>query len=216
MMYHHHLVGRSNHHRRRAPAVRIAYSTANILVLLWFTMSVPKKNVPFSLIPFASQNDDISITGTVLRTSQQLVANYQVHGRIKWPAISLTPSRKDNLWKTTCLEFFLSTPQNPKEYWEINLSPSRDWNVYHFDDYRSGMKREEKVSPIAIVVNPEQKTIQATLDLTALGIVGDAPLDMSVAAVIEVQSSSNQSFWALAHTGKEADFHRRDSFILRI
>jgi hypothetical protein len=76
--------------------------------------------------------------------------------------------------------------------------------------------RDEKVESIDIVVNPETKTLQATLDLTALGIVvAGAPLDMSIAAVMEDQSS-HQSFWALTHTGKEADFHRRDSFILRI
>eukprot|EP00545_Synedropsis_sp_CCMP1620_P010204 CAMPEP_0119022436 /NCGR_PEP_ID=MMETSP1176-20130426/28012_1 /TAXON_ID=265551 /ORGANISM="Synedropsis recta cf, Strain CCMP1620" /LENGTH=185 /DNA_ID=CAMNT_0006977297 /DNA_START=120 /DNA_END=677 /DNA_ORIENTATION=+ len=180
-----------------------------------------ESTIPFSLVPFGAPNDDIFITGTVVRRRKSLlVVDYQVHDpQIKWPTISLQPSRKDNLWKTTCLEFFLSNPNNSKEYWEINLSPTRDWNVYHFDDYRSGMKRELRVtSGVEINVDPDTKKhkLTATLDLSELELLATQPLDMSVTAVIENLKDDSQTFWALTHTGDEADFHRRDSFILKI
>jgi hypothetical protein len=45
--------------------------------------------------------------------------------------------------------------------------------------------------------------------------VADLPLEVSLTAVIE-QVGEGVSYWALAHTGAEPDFHRRDSFWLRL
>jgi hypothetical protein len=44
------------------------------------------------------------------------------------------------------------------------------------------------------------------------GVAG-LPLEISLTAVIE-QVGQGVSYWALAHTGAEPDFHRRDSFRL--
>jgi hypothetical protein len=41
------------------------------------------------------------------------------------------------------------------------------------------------------------------------------PLEISLTAVIE-QVGQGASYWALAHTGAEPDFHRRDSFWMRL
>jgi hypothetical protein len=41
------------------------------------------------------------------------------------------------------------------------------------------------------------------------------PLEISLTAVID-QVGQGVSYWALAHTGAEPDFHRRDSFGLRL
>jgi hypothetical protein len=46
------------------------------------------------------------------------------------------------------------------------------------------------------------------------GVAG-LPLEVSLTAVIE-QVVQGVSYWALAHTGAEPDFHRRDSFRLRL
>ena len=45
--------------------------------------------------------------------------------------------------------------------------------------------------------------------------VSGLPLEISLTAVIE-QVGQWVSYWALAHTGAEPDFHRRDSFGLRL
>lgn len=188
-------------------------------------------SIPFSLIPFGTNNNSstasnpaITITGTVLRTATTIEVEYHVgvnpQDVIAWPtATSLQPPRrKDGLWKTTCLEFFLSPPApNSKKYWEINASPSRDWQVYHFDDYREGMAEERRVTAVDIDIldSGTTKRVRAVMDLSELG-GGVGPLDMSVTAVIEKKEDGSQTFWALTHTGEEADFHRRDSFILKV
>ena len=46
------------------------------------------------------------------------------------------------------------------------------------------------------------------------GVAG-LPLEVSLTAVTD-QVGQGASYWALAHTGAEPDFHRRDSFGLRL
>jgi hypothetical protein len=45
--------------------------------------------------------------------------------------------------------------------------------------------------------------------------VAGLPLEISLTVVID-QVGQGASYWALAHTGAEPDFHRRDSFGLRL
>jgi hypothetical protein len=100
----------------------------------------------FSLIPFSETNvPDISIQGKIHRQNNVLAIHYMVRGNIEdilLPSPSINPTRKEELWTTTCLEFFLAVKDSP-EYWEFNFSPSGDWNIYHIDTYRRNGFREE-------------------------------------------------------------------------
>ena len=85
--------------------------------------------LPFLLIPFLDANvPDITIKGKILRQNNLLTIHYALTGKIEdifLPSLSVNPTRKDDLWKTTCLEFFLAVKNLP-QYWEFNISPSRD------------------------------------------------------------------------------------------
>ncbi len=100
----------------------------------------------FELTPFPSnKTPHITIAGTAKRTDNQLTMQYKINGEIEeiiFPASSTSPSRKDDLWKATCFEFFIAIPNQP-QYWEFNMSPSGDWNVYKMDAYRQVNMREE-------------------------------------------------------------------------
>ena len=102
------------------------------------------KDRMFSLQPFRKDNfsSDLKIAGKVSRISDRLSICYELWGKLSAiviPDIADTPTRKNNLWKSTCFEFFLAV-RDMLPYWEFNLSASGDWNVYHFQDYRAGMK----------------------------------------------------------------------------
>ena len=56
--------------------------------------------------------------------------------------------------------------------------------------------------------------LMVTLDLGALPLAG-RPLELAVTAVVELRDGEIL-YWALTHPGAEADFHRRDGFLLRI
>ena len=79
----------------------------------------------FALQPFSSNNliFALQITGNITRAANNLNLNYELTGdlsQIEIPSIADKPTRKNELWQTTCLEFFLGI-KNSTQYWEFNI-----------------------------------------------------------------------------------------------
>jgi hypothetical protein len=169
------------------------------------------------LIPYpVSESPEIQITGEMDRTENRLSVRYAIHGEVDdilLPAPAV-PARKDNLWKATCFEFFLAIPGLP-EYWEFNMSPSGGWNVYHMDAYRGIGFREEAAFPqLPFEFQKDDGCLlDISIDLTPI-IRLEQSLQIGITAVIQTKNGS-ETFWALAHPGKQANFHLRESFILQ-
>ncbi|HEX2994482.1 MAG TPA: hypothetical protein VHP14_06650, partial [Anaerolineales bacterium] len=128
----------------------------------------------FSLIPFPAPNiPAITLTGTVARQSNVLALHYSLAGNVGsifLPPTSACPNRKDELWKTTCFEFFLAVKDQPR-YWEFNLSPSGDWNIYHMDAYyRIGFREEVSTQQLQFKTrkNADVFTLNAVINLKSL------------------------------------------------
>ena len=136
------------------------------------------------------------------------------------PALSPEPIRRDGLWESTCFEAFLGQ-QGAPNYWEINLAPNGDWNLYALSDYRTGLKPETRVNRLPFsqsrrLKTPDDPSTLERLDLELIldlsdWIGAEVPLELSATAVLE-HRNLGCSYWAWHHTGSEADFHRRDSF----
>ncbi|HEX6035474.1 MAG TPA: DOMON-like domain-containing protein [Anaerolineales bacterium] len=174
----------------------------------------------FSLIPFpASHIPAISLTGELSLENTTLTLHYSLDGdleEISLPPASSIPSRKDELWKSTCFEFFLAIKDQP-DYWEFNMSPSGDWNVYRMDAYRRiGFREERAITqlPIEYKKEPERFVLNVSVDLSPL-IHLRPELQMAITAIIQTKDGK-ETYWALAHPGTQPDFHRRESFILRL
>jgi hypothetical protein len=172
----------------------------------------------FLLQPFSAlkQSADLEIQGAIARQHNHLTLTYQLRGNLADVVIrppSENPSRQHNLWEETCFEFFLGMPDSLR-YWEFNLSPAGHWNVYHFTDYRQGMEEETAWNslPFRVQTEPDSLSLTLTLDLGAIAIA-DHPLDVAITTVLQ-HREGQRTYWALIHPGSEADFHRRDSFIL--
>lgn len=169
----------------------------------------------FSLQPFGDPHPDITITGTLEREGNQLAIAYTVSGHLDQVIIPppSSPTRQFDLWDATCLEFFLGQPRQPN-YWEFNLSPAGDWNIFHLEAYRQGLQEVEGINELPFQIHRQQTSLSLSLtfDLNQIR-VSSSTLDVGICAVIQ---SPNQplTYWALCHPGSEADFHRRDSFIL--
>jgi hypothetical protein len=172
----------------------------------------------FSLQPFSKgPSSDLEIIGTVARRANVLTISYSLLGDLTDVVIAppATPTRQSQLWEATCFEFFLGT-KNDKQYWEFNLSPAGHWNIYCFDTYRQGMKEETAFPtlPFSVQTEPDALSIALKLNLGAVFAASQA-LEMAIAVVVK-HSSGDTSYWALKHPGKEADFHLRDSFTLKL
>jgi hypothetical protein len=172
----------------------------------------------FSLLPFPAPNiPDVTITGNISYQNNLLVLHYTLAGDIEavfLPTSSTHPHRKDELWKSTCFELFLAIKSQPP-YWEFNLSPSGDWNVYRMDAYRRvGFREEASMQWLPFEVRREEGvlTLRTIVDLKPI-LLESRPLEVGVAAVIQTKDGK-ETYWALAHPAPNPDFHRRESFIL--
>lgn len=186
----------------------------------------------FSLLPFGARADSlagIAIGGWLERRGKALALEFQLscaaeerENAILWPAAGGRPQRRDGLWQHTCLEWFLAHPHG-EAYWEFNLCPNGDWNVYALDGYRRGLRPDPHYSdlPVECSGNGRISRFRATAALPAAVLPATlisaqpAELELAVTAILE-QRSGAISYWALHHGGAEADFHRRDGFRLRI
>ena len=158
------------------------------------------------------------ITGHIARRAHQLAIRYDLHGplaELVIPAPADLPSRQPGLWEATCFEFFLGIKDSPR-YWEFNLSPAGPWNVYRFDGYRHGMAEETAFTSLSFSVRRRSDSLRLALELEVGGIVSvDRPLAVGIAAVIKL-AGGGLTYWALTHPGPQADFHRRDSFLVEL
>jgi len=170
---------------------------------------------PFEPLPPLT---DLTIRGQISRRAGRLEIRYDLQGSLETVLIAAPaerPSRLDELWQSTCFELFLACPgQEP--YWEFNLSPAGHWNVYRLDGYRRGLTAEPAYQQLDLQVAQDHRELRLVLaaDLPP-GLAADQPLQAAITAVIQ-QRSGLVSYWALSHGGPEADFHRRDGFLLSL
>jgi hypothetical protein len=172
----------------------------------------------FELSPFTPVPLNLRITGAIDRTDHQLSISYELAGdlsRILIPTITTIPSRRFELWEATCLEFFLA-PVGEDYYWEFNLSPSGDWNVFRLDNYRQGLENEQAVVdlPLTIKQLPALLTLELQFDLRTI-VPENQVLEMAITTVIQDQPG-DYSYWSLQHTAAAADFHHRPDFVMKI
>jgi hypothetical protein len=132
---------------------------------------------------------------------------------ILWPDFALDPERKDELWKSTCFEFFAKTSIGTS-YWELNLSPSGNWNHYHFDDNRKGMK---PFAGSSCQINSQKtKTEYLISGQFILPKSSDTIEKWGVSAVLSSKNKKENEYWSLAHPGPVPDFHNQAGWLERM
>ena len=178
------------------------------------------KQSDFSLIEFPSavSNPGLKIAGSISRQLNQLNINYVLSGDLSAvviPPLAIIPSRQYNLWSHTCFELFLGLKDSTK-YWEFNLSPTRDWNVFCFPDYRQHIAEEIAFSSLPFTAFRQTDSWQLNLEIDLNKIITvEQDIEVGISTVIENQDQQF-SYWALKHPATAADFHHRDSFIISL
>lgn len=152
----------------------------------------------------------------VWRQDASLSLIYSFEGdadRIRWPDLG-QQERTDGLWRTTCLEAFLS-PGEGEGYAELNFSPSGRWAAYQFDGPRVGMRDLEEIEVRPWVEpDPATRRYSTVVRLERTSLAGQ-PWRLGLSAVIE-DADGAISYWALAHPSDKPDFHHPDSFVLEL
>jgi hypothetical protein len=185
----------------------------------------PEGIQPFSLRAFGSEPAPLGLQlgGQLERRGDQLAITYQLRGNLTavvLPAPSTTgaPRRLDGLWEHTCFELFLAA-EGLEPYWELNLAPNGDWNLYRLDGYRRGLAPvgDRDALPFAVRGTGQGMELEVNLQLPlelALACRQRA-LQVGITTVME-HPQGDLTYWALSHGGAEADFHRREDFLLQL
>ena len=166
-----------------------------------------------------SASEAWQLRARILRLDQiSLTLNFELvapAAELIWPVAAAVGHRCDELWHSTCLEVFIAKPGDTN-YWEVNLSPRGDWNVYQLDDYRQGLRPEASIGsiPIHSTSKPDRHQLKATLVLPQ-PLIDARRLQANLCAVVE-SANGRISYWALSHPAKDADFHAREGFVLEI
>lgn len=178
------------------------------------------KEQSFSLQPFTSSSSlsNCAIVGNITRYNHTLAICYELRcplTQLAIPSPADIRARRDGLWQETCFELFLGVKDSP-QYWEFNLSPAGHWNIYRFAAYRQGMQEELALTSLPFIVQKQSDLLQLSLelDLDKL-VIANQVLEVAISAVIKPKEGE-VSYWALIHPSDQADFHRRDSFILEL
>ena len=129
-----------------------------------------------------------------------------------WDQPSNVGSRLDQLWQHTCFEAFLALP-GQQAYWELNVSPSGDWNLYRFSGYRQGGEPEPNAVAPSVSLQRVARGLRCTIELDPSGFWPSSLVpEIALTTVVE-QRDGALSYWALSHPGEQADFHDRRSFL---
>lgn len=138
-------------------------------------------------------------------------------GALRLPE-ALPAEAADELWRHTCCELFVGVVGDAA-YREFNWSPSGQWAMYRFSDYRvrdsSGLNVTLPAPGIRYAPGAAGWTLRARLEAAAMPDVAGAQIELGVAAVLEATDCS-LSYWALRHVAARPDFHRRETFVLRL
>ncbi|MBD2603951.1 DOMON-like domain-containing protein [Scytonema hofmannii FACHB-248] len=174
----------------------------------------------FSLQPFnlTSSISDLKITGSIAGNGNNLTICYALLGdltKVEIPTPADLAKRKYDLWEETCFELFVGIKNSPY-YWEFNLSPAGHWNVFRLEDYRQGLQEEMSVTslPFSVEHKSDALLVDLEVDLNQF-ILAWQSLEVAITTVIK-SKDGNLSYWALTHCGEEADFHRRESFVVEL
>ena len=112
--------------------------------------------------------------------------------------------RRDELWTSNCLEYFVKLPNSPA-YLEFNFSLSGDWNVFLFSNYREG-KREFKDIRMKKF---DKRTYKDTVEFS---IVLESKLSQKLCkghgSAILLNGEDFNYFNSLIETTSLPDFHR--------
>ncbi|MCX5883722.1 MAG: DOMON-like domain-containing protein [Deltaproteobacteria bacterium] len=174
----------------------------------------------FSLQPFpeAGLVSSLKFAGEISRVSNRLAIHYELFGHLTEVVIPMPvdmPARKNALWEETCFEFFIAV-KDSSQYWEFNLSPAGHWNVFRFAAYRKGMQEDMAIGSLPLRVRRQSITLSLSLEINLDRVLHrDQALEVGISAVIK-QCDGMMSYWSLSHPGPQADFHRRDGFLIEL
>ena len=118
--------------------------------------------------------------------------------------------RANELWKDTCFELFIAN-YSSTEYYEINTSPSTEWNAYHFTSYKKEMRESDLFSPPRISFYQSDNRYTFSFEMTFRKNIFDKELLINL-AVILLDKEEKRHFYSINRQNSSPDFHNRELY----
>lgn len=137
----------------------------------------------------------------------QLKVNYQIEGDISQYNFSqkTKQQRADRLWLDTCFELFIAN-RDKKEYWEINTSPSTEWNSYYFTGYKENMRESTIFSTPKIITDSDESQYKLSFETTIKKGFLEKKLHINI-CVILLDRDGERNFYSINRRNNTPDFH---------
>lgn len=160
--------------------------------------------------PLTHLTVDIDTTAEGIRLAYTLAGDI---ARLRLPS-RVEPGPADGLWAHTCCEAFIAAADSPV-YREFNFSPSGQWAIYDFADYRVPGGVPSDRLDIRGTHDARCLTVKVWLPRTILPSARDGALVVGLTCVVEDRDGEH-TYWAISHPAERPDFHHRGGFALRV
>jgi len=164
------------------------------------------------LLKSYTQINNIRIHTTLEFRKDRLSLSFSLEGGLEdylFPAVCKN-KKANELWKATCFELFLAS-SNEEAYYELNVSPSLEWNFYSLPTYRAEVKEVENVS-LNINTFKKENTYEINMTLES-DILDFESFDTCNMTAILLTKNRERTFWSLKPMGDVPDFHNKEFFI---
>lgn len=189
--------------------------------------------------PFYGHFSDLALEGSCqvrteslqlsfhIQSHENLIGEFADFQQMSFDRTNLSkpfPQRLHELWKETCFEAFVSV-RGAVKYWELNLSPKGNWNVYEFEDYRQPQppRESDRLVLRKIQTSVDSKNWFGNFELSCVGLAAE-DVEFNLCAVVRSlrgKDFKNDSaavsvgeavndYYAIDHATERPDFHRRD------
>lgn len=134
--------------------------------------------------------------------------------RLDWPDLVSNRERRHELWQATCFECFLVDLASGA-YLEWNFSPAGHWQLYSFSGYRR-LSGEPEVRDVPEVLGADSGAglFQVAIPWQASIEMLQHPARVGFVPTAVLSCGGEKSYWALAHSGAKADFHRLEGGVV--
>ncbi|MEM0929130.1 MAG: DOMON-like domain-containing protein [Pseudomonadota bacterium] len=156
----------------------------------------------------------VRVSATIELHANTIQATYELEGELG--ALRIPPQRPSTrgheLWKATCFELFFGLHDAP-EYYELNVSPSSEWDGFCFSDYRRQSDKPFDPERPTIDIEQDNDRLRCGVKLSLPTEFSDRGPRLAIGLSAVLQDERDQcSYWALSHGSANPDFHNRQSF----
>ena len=157
------------------------------------------------------EESDIRVEASLEIEALEIKINFKILGNIKkyqFPKKE-KQQRANELWRETCFELFFTIENDSDKYYEINISPTSKWNVYHFDSYREGISEVANILPPSIKIIKERDSIEFSVRIQFLRKEVLNQIDTFNLATILLDHYEVRHFYTIQKREGSVDFHDR-------